>query len=213
MSSQGLSGRPAPSKTSGSSLDESMGPSMHRQPPLNGPIQVVGHAAPPGLLALWPITAGRDHHAKPTLHDRDQRCHGPARAVDGAGTGPVPLAARGAPAQARRATCSQSSRFPVITPQLSRYAGERRFSTEYGQPTSSNRFCPCVRVYDRRRTTCDGASDEAWWCCHIQQMRYERLRPPAKSFGEQGGKVGGVGTAETAFGDGLTRPVKFDTKM
>jgi hypothetical protein len=114
MSSQGLSGRPALSKTSGSSLDESMGPSMHRQPPLNGPIQVVGHAAPPGLLALWPITAGRDHHAKPTLHDRDQRCHGPARAVDGAGTGPVPLAARGAPAQARRATCSQSSRFPVI---------------------------------------------------------------------------------------------------
>src|SRR4051812_15856676 len=51
----GNPGRHALSKTSGSSLEESRGPSMYRQPQLNGPIQVVGHATQQSLFDLLPI--------------------------------------------------------------------------------------------------------------------------------------------------------------
>ena len=88
------------SKTSGSSLEESRGPSMSRQPQLNGPIQVGGHATQQRLCAWWPIAARGDCPAKPALDDRDARRAFPPLARGLAGTGQVALAAVGTPRQA-----------------------------------------------------------------------------------------------------------------
>ena len=45
---------------------------MHRQPQLNGSIEVVGDAAQQGLFERLPVATLRHCPAKPTLGDRDK---------------------------------------------------------------------------------------------------------------------------------------------
>ena len=68
---------------------------MPRLPQLHGPRQVVGHAAPQGLLDLLPITARRDHPAKPAFDDRYAWLGCPPLAIGFPGPGPLELAAVG----------------------------------------------------------------------------------------------------------------------
>ena len=77
-----------------------MGHEMHRQPQLNGPIQVVGHAAQQGLFDLLPVVTRRDGPAKPALDDRDERLDFPPLAIGLAGKSQLELAAVGMPRQA-----------------------------------------------------------------------------------------------------------------
>jgi hypothetical protein len=75
---------------------------MPRQPQLHGPLQVGGHAAQQGLLALLPRTARRDHPATPAFDDRPD-CLGLAPLALGCpGKGPLALAAGGMARQAMR---------------------------------------------------------------------------------------------------------------
>jgi hypothetical protein len=90
---------------------------MHRQPPLDGPIAVVGDAAPPGLFDLWPIATRRDCPATPTLGDRDQGLSCPALAIDGAETDQWPLAAVGAGGHTTRGP-SRHRRHDALTAQV-----------------------------------------------------------------------------------------------
>jgi hypothetical protein len=74
---------------------------MYRHPQLNSPIQVVGDTAQQGLFDLLPIAACRDCPAKPALDDRDERLDSPPLTIGLPGKGPLALAARAAPRQAR----------------------------------------------------------------------------------------------------------------
>jgi hypothetical protein len=73
---------------------------MYRQPQLNGPIQVVGHATQQSLFDLLPIAARGDCPAKPALDDRDERLDFPPLAIGLPGKGQLELAAVGTPRQA-----------------------------------------------------------------------------------------------------------------
>jgi hypothetical protein len=72
---------------------------MPRQPQSNRAIQVVGDAAPRGLLDRLPIAACGDRPATSAFDDRDARLDVPPLAVDIAGKGPLALAAGGTPCQ------------------------------------------------------------------------------------------------------------------
>src|ERR687888_69178 len=72
------------------------GPEMYRQPQLNSPIQVGGHAAQEGRLDLLPRAARRNCPTKPALDDRDERLGFPPLAIGLTGKAQVQLAAIGA---------------------------------------------------------------------------------------------------------------------
>jgi hypothetical protein len=75
---------------------------MPRQPQLNGPIQVVGHAAQQGLLDLLPVAPRCDRPAKPALNHRDECLDFPPLAICLAGKSQLQLASIGVSRHATR---------------------------------------------------------------------------------------------------------------
>ena len=75
---------------------------MRRQSQLHRARQVVGDAAPQGLLHLWSGAPCGDAPAKPALDDRDACLDCPPLAIRLAGKRQLPLATRGVPRQATR---------------------------------------------------------------------------------------------------------------
>ena len=75
---------------------------MPRPSQLHGPRQVVGDAAPQGLLHLWPGAPCGDGPAKPAFDDRHACLGCPPLAIGFPGTGPLELAAVGMARQAMR---------------------------------------------------------------------------------------------------------------